>query len=166
MPKHIRRIRVEGNIAYVPLTQGYEAVIDAADVPLVEKHNWCVFRNKKNLYAKFTRVTNGGKFTSVLMHRVIMGLPTSIIDHKDGNGLNNCRDNLREATQAENRRNSKISVKNTSGFKGVRRSGNRWHAYIVAGRSIFLGSFSAREDAYAAYCAAAKRLHGDFARLK
>ena len=40
MPKAIRQIRVDGNIAYVPLTRGYEAVIDAADVPLVEGWNW------------------------------------------------------------------------------------------------------------------------------
>jgi hypothetical protein len=167
MTRKIRPIRIEGNIAYVPLTRGYEAVIDAADVPLVERQNWYASVEKHTVYATRTQ-RFGTKWRFFRMHRVLMGDPPGMeIDHIDSDGLNNMRSNLRVATHAENQRNSRISPKNSSGFKGVswHKKNRRWHAQIsVDGKKLHLGYFDTPEEAHAAYVAASERLHGEFAR--
>jgi hypothetical protein len=93
--------------------------------------------------------------------------PPNQIDHRDGNILNNRIDNLREASSSQNRANSRISVKNTSGYKGVSWdvSKGKWSARIgVAGKQIHLGRYHCPEKAHAAYCTAAERYFGEFAR--
>lgn len=95
--------------------------------------------------------------------------PVEHIDHIDGDGLNNRIDNLREATHSENLRNRGATTKNTSGFKGVswHKARRKWQAQIKTnGRKKHLGSFDTPEAAYAAYCAAAEDLHGDFAMVQ
>jgi hypothetical protein len=94
--------------------------------------------------------------------------PQEFIDHIDGNPTNNRLDNLREASHTENSRNRRIQSRNTSGFKGVywNKAARKWHAQIhTDGRNKHLGLFVTAEEAYAAYCTAAKELHGEFARL-
>lgn len=165
--KELRRIRIHGNIAYVPLSQEYEAVIDAADVPLVEAWNWQANATGNTMYAARSE-KRGSKTTVFLMHRVILGAkPGTKVDHVNRDGLNNRRSNLRLATHTENMRNSRIQKNNTSGFKGVSRYGDtgRWRACIWAdGVKTSLGCFDTPEEAHAAYCEAAKRLHGKFWR--
>lgn len=91
--------------------------------------------------------------------------PRSYIDHIDGNPSNDSWSNLREATHQQNLWNSKISKRNTSGFKGVYRDGRRWRAMILTdGRLKHLGSFPSPESANAAYCEEAGRLRGIFVR--
>ncbi len=161
-----RQIRIEGSIAYVPLTQGYEAVIDAADVPLVAGFNWQAQIANNSVYAIRT-ARQGGKRRDVLMHRYICATADGEkVDHRDGNGLNNCRANLRPATVAQNNRNRRRSSANTSGFKGVSLSkkAGKWRAVIeVQGRQESLGYFASPEAAHAAYVAAAQRHYGEFA---
>lgn len=163
MTRLIRPIRIEGDVAYVTLTRGYEAIIDAADVPLVEGWNWHASVNRNAVYAK----RKAGK-TSLLMHRVIMDDPDGFqVDHIDGNGLNNRRENMREATNAQNAHNSPIQRNNTSGFKGVswHKRCAKWYARIKANGSCYrLGCFDTPEAAHAAYVAASEKLHGEFAR--
>ncbi len=164
----IRQIRVEGDIAYVQLTLGKEAVIDAADIPLVDGINWQAHFHRNTFYAKAkARHPVTGKASTKRLHRVIMGNPAGVqIDHKDGDGLNNRRSNLRPATNAENGRNRSIQKNNTSGFNGVHKSGKAWVASIrVDGRRINLGRFAAPELASAAYNDAAKMYFGEFARI-
>jgi HNH endonuclease/AP2 domain len=93
--------------------------------------------------------------------------PTANIDHVDGDKSNTRFGNLRSATQAQNTYNQRLKAKNTSGFKGAHWdiSRNKWVAYITANRKRkHLGYFATAEDAHQAYCAAAKSLHGEFAR--
>lgn len=93
----------------------------------------------------------------------------SLIDHIDGNPHNNKFANLRIATSRQNQCNQKIRRDNTSGLKGVSWDSkrNKWQAGIqIDGKRIALGRFSTKEEAYAAYCEAARRLHGEFARLE
>jgi len=168
MPKPIRPVRIEGNLAYVTLTQGYNAVIDATDAPLVVQFNWCAAVGRNTVYAKRTD-HSGSKSRLVLMHRIIVGDPKGLeVDHRDGDGLNNRRSNLREATKTQNRRNQRTSRANTSGFKGVSYDAwNRtWQAGIsINGKSKRLGSFPTPEAAYVAYCKASAELHGEFGRV-
>lgn len=102
------------------------------------------------------------------MHRVILGLEKGDKlegDHKDGNGLNNQRRNLRVATRTENHHNRTKYKTNTSGFKGVSAKSNRWMAKInIGGKAKHLGYFDTPELAAAAYAKAAKKHHKEFAR--
>lgn len=163
-----RPIRIEGNIAYVPLTKGYEAVIDAADVPLVDGFNWCAQVQSHTVYAQ-RKDRSGPKPRTVLLHRVIAGEPEGFdIDHRDGNGLDNRRANLRDATKAQNQHNARISKRNTSGFKGVMRNNrnSKWQAMIGLNRKQHhLGFFNCPTAAYFAYIKASRALHGEFGRI-
>jgi hypothetical protein len=167
MPKDIRPIRIEGNIAFVPLTKGHEAVIDAADVPLVSGHNWRALVRRDTIYAQTTD-RSGGCRRDILMHRAIMGEPDGVhIDHEDGNGLHNQRLNLRSATRSQNMQNARTRRDNSSGYKGVslhKRSG-LWRAEIQSnGHRKTIGYYEAPEAAHAAYCEASAKYHGEFGR--
>lgn len=166
--KAIRPIRVEGQLAYVPLTQGYEAVIDAADVHLVEGCSWHVQVRDHTVYV-IRNDYSTGKQRTIRMHRVLMGKPEGFeVDHIDGDGLNNRRSNLRVATKAQNQHNQRLARHNTSGFKGVgwhKRVG-KWAARItLQGKMRHLGYFGTPEEASAAYASASKNLHGEFGRV-
>lgn len=167
----IRPIQVVGDIAIVKLSQGLHATIDAADVDLVAGNNWSALRSprRKAIYA--VRVeTTAGKQRMLLMHRILIGAgPEQVVDHKDGNGLNNVRSNLRLCGRQENALNTGRRANNKSGFKWVSfdtRSG-RWRAEIGrGGKTYHLGLHDTPESAYSRYCAAADEIHGEFARLK
>ena len=107
-----------------------------------------------------------------LAHRVAWAMrhgrwPEGQIDHINGQRDDNRAANLREATHAENGRNAKRPAHNTSGYKGVswHKLHRTWRATIkVDQRAVHLGYFATREEAHAAYIAAAQRHHGEFAR--
>lgn len=95
--------------------------------------------------------------------------PKEKIDHINGVKHDNRWVNLREASHRENITNAKLSDANKSGYKGVSwdAENNKWRASICANyKQIKIGRFSTKEEAYEAYCAAALKLHGKFARLK
>jgi hypothetical protein len=102
------------------------------------------------------------------MHRLILGAQNGdLVDHKDRNGLNNRRNNLRLCTSSQNSMNVIRKYKGkTSVFRGVHfhKAANKWIAKVYAGRvAHHLGSFVNEVDAAIAYDHAAKRLHGEFA---
>lgn len=167
--REIRPIRVDGNVAYIPLNKGYVAVIDAADVPLVDRWSWRALVESNTVYVgRDERRGRGQKRVRIYLHRVLSSPPDGVgVDHVDGDGLNNRRKNLRHATQLENNRNQKRRNDNTSGLKGVswNKRDKKWRAAIsVLGRTKNLGYFDTPEEAHAAYCIAAIDLHGQFAR--
>lgn len=90
-----------------------------------------------------------------------------VIDHKDGNPANDRWENLRLATRAENSGNDRKRKTNTSGFKGVSRYKNgKWMAQIMWQRQTYwLGLHDTPEQAHTAYCQAAAKLKGEFARF-
>jgi len=92
-----------------------------------------------------------------------------VIDHRDGDPLNNCWRNLRVSTHSNNGANRRRMRSNTSGFKGVvfdRKRGN-WKAQITKdGRQYYLGHYATAEEAHEAYVAKARELFGKFARTK
>jgi hypothetical protein len=94
--------------------------------------------------------------------------PEQQIDHIDGDRSNNKWANLREATPRQNSANSKSTIPNTSGYRGVswdaRR--NKWFVKIkVSGVQKFLGYYDDPAVGHQVYCAAARELNGDFARF-
>jgi hypothetical protein len=94
--------------------------------------------------------------------------PEEMVDHINGDGLNNTIANLRLANRSENMRNTGVRRDNIVGRKGVtwHRRLKKWRADItINGKQIYLGSFNTTDLAHAAYCSAAARLHGDFARV-
>jgi hypothetical protein len=147
----------------IPLTQGQFALIDTEDYDRVIPHTWYLHGGK---YAVFhTR-----KLGMVLLHRFILGItdPLIEVDHRDLDGLNCCKDNLRIATHQENQRNRTKYRCNTTGYKGVFRnsSTSKWRAMItVNGKNVHLGYFIHIVDAAKAYDAAASKYFGEFARL-
>lgn len=162
-----RPIRVDGDVAYIPLTRGKVAVIDAADVPLVEGLFWHAMPGRKTWYAASRIKERGNRI--FLLHRIIMGAdsPTGY-DHEDRNGLNCRRANLRPATPAQNGANRPAQSNNSSGTKGVFFNGQRgnWMAALkVNGVFVLRRQFKSRDAAAAAYEAACREHNQEFAHL-
>lgn len=146
------------SIAYIPLTQGFYALIDVEDIPRAYG-SWTAKRSGNCIYAHAKR--DGAMIT---LHRFLLGKPDMLVDHKNRDGLDNRRANLRLSTLGQNQWNRKISRLSKTGLKGVHKEGNRWMSYIDTDRKrTRLGVFSTPEEAHVAYRAAADKLHGDFA---
>jgi hypothetical protein len=153
------------NLLLIPLSKGKVAVIDAADAGLVVDSFWKLNEGRwKSDYA-YRDTPNGMQ----MLHSVILGLTDGTpVDHKDGDGLNNSRANLRLTTNSLNQANRGPNRNNTSGFKGVmwRKAEGIWVARIkVNGRLIDLGRYRDKVEAARAYDAAAIKHFGDHARL-
>jgi hypothetical protein len=150
----------------IPLTQGKVALIDDADFDLVNQYKWCAHYNRKNgaCYA-ITNIREGGKYRLLRMHVLLVGKGH---DHKDRNGLNNQRENLRPATAAQNQANHGMYRNNKSGYKGVfyKKDKRKWWAQIkFDGVAENLGYYDTAREAAEAYNEAARRIHGEFAVL-
>ena len=164
MPRGL--IRVDGDVAYVTLTRGHVATIDAADVETVLPFSWYAHVREHLVYAIAQTKNTAGKQQALYMHTLILQPPRGrITDHIDGNGLNNRRDNLRAATHGENKYNSRVYKNSQSGTKGVMPTKQgTWTAQIRhERRKHYLGTFKTQEEAKRAYEEAAASLHGDYA---
>lgn len=153
----------------IQLTQGQVALVDDEDFERVSQRKWCAMRRRT--YAQtdvFWAMTRIGQ-EIVSMHAFLLGNRQGyVIDHLDGQPLNNCRGNLRHATKSQNgsKNLSTLQRHNTSGVRGVVRHRRRWLARIrVNGRLIHIGYFTDKLEAAKAYNAAAIKYHGEFATL-
>lgn len=165
----IREIQIQGDIAIIPLTRGYEAVIDVEDVPAVEGRFWAARESGNTVYAQCANYTEG-KCKTLILHRALLAAPRGVfVDHRDGNGLNNRRSNLRFCNRSENAQNRDAPRNSLSGVKGVcwNVKDRRWRAYIhiAPAARVHLGSFLTIGEAAAAYAQAAIKYHGEFARV-
>jgi hypothetical protein len=154
----------------ITLTQGKKTIVDDEDFRGLTAHRWKAHRQTADgsFYAtsnKWDYSIQGYRF--IQMHRVLMDAqPGQVVDHINGNTLDNRRSNLRLATVQENACNKKVRADNKTGFKGVIRKGRGYQAMIMVNKKqTHLGSYDTAEKAYEAYCSAAKKLHGEFARL-
>lgn len=152
----------------IPLSQGMKALVDDEDYKELSKFRWYAHWRGNTFYAARS-VKVGEKKVTLSMHRVILKVgPDQEVDHKDRNGLNNTRKNLRIATDQQNQGNARKRLDNTSGFKGVtfHPQLKRWWARIwFGGKRHSLGTYRDPRQAHAAYCEAAVRMHKQFARF-
>jgi hypothetical protein len=154
----------------IQLTRGYVTQVDDEDYEELNRFKWHVYtKSSGDAYAvrwamvKFGDRKRGEKLRIIHMHQQILGIKGG--DHRDGNGLNNQRFNLRECNKSQNQMNRRLFKNNTSGYKGVCGSADKWKAQIMVNKKyIYLGIFSSKEDAAEAYAEAAKKHFGEFAR--
>jgi hypothetical protein len=149
--------------------KGYDVLIDDEDVDKVSNYKWCKLKIPKYIY--FCRsYKTGTKSKTMLLHRFITNAPKgTIVDHINGNTLDNRKCNLRFCTIVENSRNRKRNMMNISGYKGIsfKKRNNKWQAQIeVNQKAIYLGIFNTPEEAYKAYCEASKKYHKEFGRTE
>jgi hypothetical protein len=153
----------QDGVCFILLTQGQVAMVDAEDFPELNKYKWCAVRRGNTFYA-----SRGGRGKGILMHRVIMHPPDNmVVDHIDGNGLNNCKSNLRICTKAQNNYNSRPKGA-TCRFKGVSRlkRNGKYRAVIgYKGELTEIGEFDDPLDAARARDMVARELQGEHAWL-
>jgi hypothetical protein len=147
----------------IPLTQGKEAVVDDSDHVALSRFRWYAVKNTNGVSVRWyaARCEWGRR---VYMHQVLSGAPE--VDHRDGDGLNNRRTNLRAAAHWQNAGNQrKKASASASRFKGVTKAGRRWRAVLQRlGKNRHLGYFDTEEAAASAYAREARAVFGDFAR--
>lgn len=145
----------------------FDIILDDEDKELFRSYKWYVIKNRKNYYV---RANNGGygQGTIDLHHLIMCKREGEIIDHVNGNGLDNRKINLRKCTHAQNSRNRRKPEKNYENtYKGVEKvSDSSWRARITfEGKRHMLGLYDSEEAAAKAYDESAVKLHGEFARL-
>lgn len=156
----------------IPLTRGYVATVDIVDSDLAQL-KWHA-KEHKHVYKVYATRMNISPLYQIKLHRVILArmlgrdlLPSEQTDHIDGNGLNNCRSNLRLVTAGQNAQNIKRAKNNTTGYKGVylhKKSGKYQSKIQANGKQIWIGLFDTAEEAHRAYREASKKYHGEFGR--
>lgn len=153
-------------MARIPLTQGYEALVDDEDVVWLSAYTWRVTRRGRCLLARTWGPRSKGRRETIYMQRLIFGAgPGDIVDHANGDGLDNRRCNLRLATPVQDAANR---VRRGAGFKGVSwdRWAKKWHVRVGARENrINCGRYDDEEEAARAYDAAAAARYGEFAKL-
>lgn len=149
------------------LTKGKVAFVDDEDFEHLNQWKWNADKVGCNYYAKRTYIKADLTRGSIYMHRVVMKAEKGeIIDHKDGNGLNNQKNNTRKCTSSQN--NTNKQGRGLSKYRGVcwNKDRNKWKSQIfVNKKEIFLGLFKDEIEAAIAYNKSALIHHGEFARL-
>ncbi len=150
----------------IPLTQGKFALVDDKDFEWLSRWKWYYLSNQdRGGYARSNIELAEGKWKNISMHHLIMGMPNEEIDHKNGNGIDNQKHNLRLSTTSQNQANRGKQRNNQSGFKGVTFDRNKWRVAItLKGRVYYLGKFSNIYEAARAYDKKAIELFGEFAQ--
>lgn len=153
----------------IKLTQGLVALVDDEDFERLNQFKWHAHKEGNTYYANGGYCRDGVRIR-FKMHRLILNItdPKIEIDHKDRNGLNNQKENLRTCIHSQNTANVTSHKDSSSKFLGVSWDGdrNKWKAQICfQGRNKFIGRFSSEEEAALVYNKKATEFHGEFANL-
>lgn len=154
------KVELSGNIG-----KGKHMLIDPEDYDRVTKYKWYFDPDGS---AKANYRDSGTQITVVASRLIMNAQKGQIVDHINGNKLDNRKANLRFATKQQNRANGGPMNRNKSGFRGVSLGNKmkRWRAEIKVGdKNIHLGYFDTPEEAAKAWDEAALEHHGEFARL-
>jgi hypothetical protein len=143
----------------------HECLVDDQDYESLSRFNWFLGTTGYAHRNSWERINGVGKNHIVKMHRVIIQAPArQIVDHIDGNPLNNQRGNLRLATPTQNNMNQAVRRDNHSGARGISRDRKWWRARImVAGKERLLGRFLTMEAAVVARDTAERETFGEYA---
>jgi hypothetical protein len=153
----------------IKLTQGKVALVDDGDYDRLTQHKWCARKAHNTYYARRASREKPGPFY-IIMHREIKCAPHGLeIDHIDGDGLNNQKENLRLCVHKENLWNARPHSGGVSSkFKGVHwcKTRERWIAKIyINGQNHYIGAFVSEEEAAKRRDTVAVKGCGEFARL-
>jgi hypothetical protein len=142
---------------------------DACDADKVEPWTWHIMKGHSTYYAY--RQTPRPNRKQIAMHREVANCPKGMmVDHRNGNGLDNRQENLRVCTMSQNMMNRGKTRQNSTGFKGAYKTGdsklNPYSAKIQKNKKVYcLGHYRTAEEAARAYDKKATELHGEFATL-
>lgn len=153
---------------FIELSKGQKAIVDDEDFDWLSRWNWYAHNPMGKFYA--LRTIGGYKDRKALfMHRLIIGAKKGQdVDHKNGNGLDNRKENLRIATRAQNQANKSGNKNSTSKYRGISWNSRvkKWVAQIVCrGKHYHLGYFKKELEAVDVWNKKAKKIYGEFARL-
>lgn len=143
---------------------GHVVLVSTEDAWLLKEYAWCktTHAGGRTSYAQSRAARIAGV---TLLHKAIF--PNVMVDHVNGHGMDNRRENLRPVTQTQNNANSRKRNDTSSAYKGVcwKYDKRKWKAYIFAdGRQRHIGYFANEADAARAYDMAAIRTFGEYAR--
>lgn len=162
-----RKIEREGDYYRYTTSSGESFLFDPIDYGLAESHYWCISHKKDRTNNSGYVVARGSDGSMLLFSRMAIQADKGVlVDHVNGNTLDNRRNNLRVVTVAENSRNTGLRTDNSTGYKGVGRilPSGKYRAYIgVNEQFISLGSYDNPEEAARAYDEAARFYFGEFA---
>lgn len=144
----------------IVLTQGMHAIVDDENFDCLNQFKWYAHKEGRLFYARRNSAMKNRYRNVILMHRIIVNPPHSTeIDHINGNGLDNRKENLRIVTTRQNQQNQ--HTKKSSNFPGVSKTSNhkKWRTFIVLnGKQRYLGQYEKETEAATVYQIACKVL--------
>lgn len=153
----------------IPLTRGLSALVDDEDFQELSKHKWYAKSMRTGKFYACRDAWPNGKRVHIQMHREILGLGKGEqADHRNGNGLDNQRRNIRKCIASQNYANRDRKQNTTSRFRGVSwfKRDSRWVTHISKFHKTYnLGYYDSEIDAAIAYNRKAEEFFGEFARL-
>ena len=154
---------VVGDLALVPVGRGHFAIIDKQDLDLVSNFSWRLHMSD-GTSRRYAQAFNKSSKATIRLHQLIASpAQGEVVDHINGDGLDNRRTNLRLCSMTQNLHNSG-SRTGLSQYKGVSKDQKGWTTGIFSqGERYDLGTFADEVDAAIAYDLAAMKLFGEFA---